>query len=120
MAFIVESRSTNSPEVDVTVYSDASAERTVDGPPGVSGVMPASYPAGSAGVASFLADLASCGDVSAIPIAPTCLKSVSFGTTLKVRSGGQTSGDLECAASTSSPAQMALFRDAVTLAGGYY
>ena len=119
MALIVLSRSTNSQEVDVVAYSDASAERTVNGPPGVSPVTPASYAAGSVEVASFLFDLGAVGDVSTIPIAP-CLKSASFGTTLKVTSGAQTSGDLECAASTSSPTQMALVRDSVVLIGGYY
>jgi len=119
VALIVLSRSTNSPEVDVVVYSDASAERTVTGRQGVSNVAPAQYPAGAAEVTSFLSDLGAAGDLATIPIA-TCLKSVSFGTTLKITADGQTSGDLECAASTATLVQMALFRDSVVLIGGYY
>jgi hypothetical protein len=97
VARIVVSASTNASEIDVVVYSDASADRTL-GPARFGTSLdqpPAFFPAGSPEVESFLTDLAEVGDVSLIPIGQ-CAKSVSFGTTTTVTSNGKTSGDLQC------------------------
>ena len=68
VATIRVSASTNTGEVDVAVYADGSAVRTV-GPPrfGDSGALdpsPETYPPGSEPVVMFLCDLAAAGDVS--------------------------------------------------------
>lgn len=95
-AAIKVSRSTNSPEIDVIVYGDGSAERTVIGNPGVSSVVPESFPAGSPEGLALLTDLAAIGnDVSSIPTG-ACAKSVSFGTTTTISTDAKTSGDLQC------------------------
>jgi hypothetical protein len=120
VATIVVSLSTNSSEIDVAVYSDGSAERTL-GPSRPAGTtsldpQPKSYPAGSPEVLMFLCDLAAAGDVSAIPIRGDCGKSVSFGTTTTVTAGGKTSGDLQCLQNASAAAT-ALAGDCVVLSG---
>ena len=112
VASIRLSASTNTPPVDVVVYSDASAERTV-GPFRFEGgipIDPKSYPAGSPEVVAFLCDLAAAGDVSRLPVT-SCPKSVSFGTTETVTAGDKTSSDVECLADTASAAAKALAHD---------
>jgi hypothetical protein len=94
-ATIEISRSTNSPEIDVVVYSDGSADRTVVGTGGVNSTAPKTFSAGSPEGTAFLSDLAAVGDVSAIPTG-ACAKSVSFGTVTTISAGGKTSGDLQC------------------------
>jgi hypothetical protein len=95
VALIVVSASTNATETNVTVYSDASANRTIGPARGSFDGSPAMFPAGSADVVAFLADLTAVGNVAAIPIGQ-CGKSVSFGTTTTVTANGSTSGDLQC------------------------
>jgi hypothetical protein len=117
---VVQSLSTNSSEVDVAVYSDASATRTL-GPSRPGGIKSPdatakTYDAGSPEVAAFLSDLAEIGDVSAIPIGE-CVKSVSFGTVTTVTVDGARSGDLQCLKAP-SPAQAALAADCAVLTGG--
>jgi hypothetical protein len=114
-AKITLSRSTNSPEVDVVVLADGSAERTLAGPSGVLNDGPQSYPPGSPEVNAFLSDLAALGDVSAIPTGK-CPKSVSFGTTTTVTVGAATSGDLQCLVDP-TPAATALAQDCQILLG---
>jgi len=131
VATIVYSRSTNSPEIDVLVFSDGSAERTViedlrliipDAGPTMSG-SPRTYPAGSPEVTQFLADLAAVPDLAAtgdpgLSIGgERCPKSVSFGTRTTVTAGEVTSGDLQCL-SNPTAAQTALANDAMVLTGG--
>jgi len=109
--------STNSPAIDVIVFCDDSADRTL-GAPGVTNavnVTPKVYNPGSPEVTAFLADLNAVGDVSAIPIAASCAKSISFGTTTTVSALGKSSGDLECLKSPST-VQAALANDCNTLA----
>jgi hypothetical protein len=118
IAAVRVSLSTNSSEIDVAVFCDGSAERTL-GPSRPGGTTsndppPMSFPAGSPQVAAFLADLSTVGPVSQIPTSP-CTKSVSFGTTTVVTVGADTSGDLECLAATASPAAHALASDCDTL-----
>jgi hypothetical protein len=119
VATIVQSLSTNSSEVDVAVYSDASADRTL-GPSRPHGTKsldatPKIYDANSPEVAAFLSHLAEVGDVSAIPCGQ-CLKSTSFGTVTTVSVDGATSGDLQCLEKPSL-AQAALAADCAVLTG---
>jgi hypothetical protein len=116
-AAIHVSRSTNSPAIDVAVFCDSSAERTL-GTPGVTNaasVTPKVYAPGSPEVTAFLADLNAVGDLSAIPIRASCAKSISFGTTTTVSALGGSSGDLECLDSPSAT-ETALANDCNTLA----
>jgi hypothetical protein len=120
-ASIRVSQSTNSSEIDVVVYSDGSAERTL-GPSNPNGTTsgdptPKSYPADSPEVDAFLRDLAAAGAVAQIATTDTCVKSVSFGTETTLTADGATSGDLQCLADTASPAAMALARDCDVLTG---
>jgi hypothetical protein len=120
IAAVRVSLSTNSSEIDVAVFSDGSAERTL-GPSRsygtTSGDPPLmSFPAGAPEVAAFRADLGAVGPVSQIPTS-LCAKSVSFGTTMVVTVGAETSGDLECLAATASPAAQALAADCDVLTG---
>jgi hypothetical protein len=115
VAHIVVSASTNASEIDVVVYSDGSAERTL-GPAKYGTSLdqpPASFPLGSAEGESFLKDLAKVGDVSLIPT-QKCAKSVSFGTTTTVTSNGKTSGDLQCLLNPTAASQ-SLVRDVEAL-----
>jgi hypothetical protein len=113
--------STNTGTIDVTVFSDGSAERTTgparfDAGPGLT-PQPMSFPAGSPEVMTFLCDLAAAGRVSQIPTTNSCAKSVSFGTEMTVAVGPDSSGDLECLATTASAAAMALAHDCDVLTG---
>jgi len=115
VALIKVSASTNSAEVDVTVYSDGSATRTI-GPArnSVLDVTPAMFLPGQPAVAHFLADLDAVGNVAAIPIGQ-CPKSASFGTTTTVTAGGKTSGDLQCLKNpTAAETSLAADCDALT------
>lgn len=119
VATVVQSLSTNSAEVDVAVYSDASAVRTL-GPSRPYGshsldATPKTYDASSPEVAAFLSALAKVGDVSAIATGG-CLKSTSFGTVTTVTVAGTTSGDLQCL-KTPSLAAAALAADCAFLTG---
>jgi len=119
VASIRLSASTNTPQVDVVVYSDGSAERTA-GPPRFDGgirIDSKSYPAASPEVIALLCDLAAAGDVSEFPVSSGCPKSVSFGTVETINADGKTSGDVECLADTASAAAMALARDCDVLTG---
>ena len=116
-AAIHVSQSTNSAAIDVVVFCDSSAERTL-GTPGVTDALnatPKVYKPGSPEVTALLADLDAVGDVSAIPIAASCGKSISFGTTTTVSALGKSSGDLQCLDSP-SPIQTALASECNTLA----
>jgi len=126
-ALIILAHSTNTPEVDVVVYSDGSAERTVLGnmtslPAPVPAGSPRVYPAGSPEVMAFLSDLSASGDLAAIgdpaPVfwSESCPKSASFGTTTKVTVGGVTSGDVQCLINPTA-AQTALSHDCDVLTG---
>jgi hypothetical protein len=128
VASIRVTASTNSGEIDVVVFSDASAERTIgphryDASTGLD-PSPMSYPPGSPEVVTFLCDLAAVGDVSAIPAdpggpsptLPGCAKSASFGTITTVTAGGKTSGDLQCLENPTAAAT-ALAHDAAVLSG---
>jgi hypothetical protein len=123
-ATIHVTRSTNSPELTVTVYCDGSAQRTL-GEAGANnslGVEAKTYAPNSPEVAMFLADLDAVGDVSAIPASPAnanlqsdCAKSASFGTVTTVAAQGKTSGDIQCMKDPTS-AQTALAADCRVLA----
>jgi hypothetical protein len=117
VAFIKVSASTNSAEIDVTVYSDGSANRTI-GPARNSELdgTPAMFLPGQPAVAQFLADLDAVGNVAAIS-SGQCPKSASFGTTTTVTAGGKTSGDLQCISSP-TPAEIRLVEDCDTLTTG--
>ncbi len=120
IAAVRVSLSTNSSEIDVAVFGDGSAERTL-GPSRPYGTtsrdpQPMSFPAGAPAVAAFLADLDAVGPVTQIPTG-LCAKSVSSGTTMVVTVGAETSGDLECLAAAASPAAHALASDCDVLAG---
>ena len=115
VALVRVSASTNSAEVDVAVYSDGSATRTIG--PARNSVLdgtPAMFPPGQPAVLQFLKDLEAVGNVAAIPIGQ-CPKSVSFGTTTTVTAGGNTSGDLQCLKNP-TPAETSLAADCNTLA----
>jgi hypothetical protein len=99
VAHIRETASTNTPEINVAVYADASAQRTIVGS-NAAYVANKTYPAGSADVTTFLTELHLVGDVSKIPTASDCGKSVSFGTETIVSADGKTSGDLQCLLAT--------------------
>jgi hypothetical protein len=109
------SRSTNSPAIDVIMFCDSSAERTLESSGGNNAVnaTPKDYPPGSPEVMAFLADLDAVGDLSTIPT-DYCAKSVSFGTTMTVSALGKSSGDLECL-NYPSASQTALANDCETL-----
>ena len=76
-----------------------------------------SYAAGAADVVAFLAELQLVGDVSAIPTATDCAKSVSFGTRTLVTVNGMTSGDLQCLLAAATDADYDLALDARKLDG---
>jgi hypothetical protein len=117
VALIKVSASTNSAEIDVTVYSDGSANRTIG--PARNSVLdgqPAMFLPGQPAVANFIADLDTVGNVAAIPIGQ-CGKSVSFGTTTTVTAGGKTSGDLQCL-SNPTAAETSLASDCEVLTTG--
>jgi hypothetical protein len=107
VAHIRESASTNTPEINVAVYADASAQRTIAGN-NAQYVTNKTYPAGSADVMTFLTELHLVGDVSKIPTAGDCGKSVSFGTETIVSADGMTSGDLQCLLATAPDADAML------------
>jgi hypothetical protein len=107
LAHIRETASTNTPEINVTVYADASAQRTISGN-NAQYVANKTYAAGSADVTMFLAELHLVGDVSKIPTAGDCGKSVSFGTETIVSADGMTSGDLQCLLATAPDADAML------------
>ncbi|HEX4404069.1 MAG TPA: hypothetical protein VH560_04525 [Polyangia bacterium] len=107
VAHIRETASTNTPEVNVSVYADASAERTIAGT-NAQFVTNKDYPAGSADVAMFLTELHLVGDVSKIPTGGGCAKSVSFGTETIVSADGMTSGDMQCLLATAPDADAML------------
>ena len=129
VATIRVSQSTNTSEIDVAVYADGSADRTL-GPARFGDGSALDPPAkafapGSPEVVMFLCDLATVGDVSAIPAdpgkpsptLPGCAKSGSFGTITTVTAGGNTSGDLQCLDPSASAAAMALAHDCDLLTG---
>lgn len=114
VALIRTSASTNTREVDVVVYEDGSAVRSVgeDGgywafnPNGQDGgwptVLPKNYPPDAPEIRAFLTDLARVGSVADISIGTSCIKSISYGTRTVVSAHGETSGDLQCAERTSA------------------
>jgi hypothetical protein len=108
IARIEETKSTNTPAIEVIVYDDASAERNWGTPPNI--VDRRLSPAGSPDVLQFLADLAVVGDVSAIPT-ERCTKSASFGTSTTVRALGRTSGDVQCLSNSATVADRSLQTD---------
>jgi hypothetical protein len=123
-ATIDVSRSTNSPDVHVSVNCDGSGVRTIgESMTTVIDVLPRTYEAGSPEIVKFLADLDAVGDVSAIPASPAnpnialseCAKSVSFGTITTITAQGKTSGDMQCLKNP-TPAQSALADDCKVLA----
>ncbi len=117
VAMVNVTRSTNSPAIDVTVFCDGSADRTL-GTPGDDNsldVMPKTYAAGSPEVTACLSDLDAVADVSAIPTGQ-CAKSGSFGTETTITARGKTSGDLQCLVDASA-AETALATDCAGLAG---
>jgi hypothetical protein len=118
VAAIHVTASTNSPAIDVAVFCDGSAARTISDPsyPNVTNVMPRTYDPGSPEVMTFLADADAVADVSTIPIDAGCPKSVSFGTVTTVSARGQSSGDLQCLANP-TPAAAALANDCKLLSG---
>jgi hypothetical protein len=97
VARIVQLESIHTSEVDVVVYSDASADRSLAALSAAPyyDPQPKSFPACSPEVTAFLTDLANVGGVSAMP-KDWCAKPVYSGTTTTVASGGKTSGDLQC------------------------
>jgi hypothetical protein len=127
VATINETASTNSSAIDVAVFCDGSATRTLE-PRGAVGnassldPAPKTFPPGSAEVLQFLADLDAVGSVSAIHASPAsavlalsgCPKSVSFGTETTISAGGKTSGDIQCLQNP-SPADTAIAADSQTL-----
>lgn len=117
VATIKVSASTNSAEIDVTVYSDGSANRTI-GPARNSALdgKPAMFLPGQPAVTQFLADVDAVGNVAAIPIGQ-CGKSVSFGTTTTITAGGKTSGHLQCL-DNPTPAETKLVDDCNVLTTG--
>jgi hypothetical protein len=115
-AHIRETASTNTPEINVSVYADGSAERKV-GAGNVPYVADKSYPANAPEVLAFLADLHTVGDVSKIPTASDCLKSASFGTRTIVSADGVSSGDVQCLLATATDADVQLALDARRLDG---
>ena len=127
VATIRVSASTNSGSIDVLVYSDGSAERTIGPPLSVGGngaaPDPKSYAAGSPEVMTFLADLALAGDVAAIPTATIhdpgsgCAKSASFGNITALTVDCSTSGDLQCLAPPATAEATALAHDCDVLSG---
>jgi len=105
VATLHETASTNSRSIEVSIYGDGSATRTL-GPPTASeqalGVTelpqdppPENFPPGTAEVEAVLRDLACIGHLSAIHIT-SCAKSISFGTKTTIEFAGETSGDLQC------------------------
>ena len=122
-ASIDVSRSTNSPDLHVTVNCDGSAVRLIGESTNNSlGTMPRTWEASSPEVVKFLADLDAVGDVSAIPASPAdphllsdCVKSVSSGTNTTITAQGKTSGDMQCLKNP-TPAQTALADDCRVLA----
>ncbi len=121
-AYIKQSASTNSPEVDVSIDNFGRAERTIVGAPGTMTPLPRSFPAGAPEVTLFLYHLNNVGDLSTVgdpnPIfTESCPKSVSSGTrTVVSRPSGVASGDLQCLLNPSADA-LALAHDAAVLLG---
>jgi hypothetical protein len=101
LALIRVSASTNSPEIDVAVYSDGSADRTAGGSAGTMPPSVRTFAVGSPEGIMFLTHLAAIdnlgdvGDPNVVPL-NLCPKSVSSGTVTKVTAGGVTSGDMQC------------------------
>jgi len=124
VASIHVTASTNAGEIDVAIYDDASAERTL-GPVKSntwSSPAPKSYPPHSPEVEKFLCDLGAIPDLSAVGdhvsrIDETaCGKSGSNGTLTTVTAGGLTSGDVQCLVQPTA-ATSALADDCVVLTG---
>ena len=106
--------SSNSPPIDVVIYCDASAERTLasDLPNNNVGITPRTWAAGSPEIVKFLAELDASGDVSQFSVTIYgCAKSASFGTVTTITALGKTSGDVQCLRYFPSPAEDALRRD---------
>jgi hypothetical protein len=110
-ARIHQTASTNSPTVDIVVYCDASAERTLGNDSEFNvGLTPMSFPAGAPEIVAFLVDLDASGDVSELGARTGCPKSASFGTVTTITALGKTSGDVQCLYFP-TPAETALSRD---------
>ncbi len=116
-ASIHETRSSNSPEVFVTLNCDGSAERTLGaaGTNNIKTVSAQSFPTGSPSVLAVLADVNAVGNVATLAAQPSCAKSVSFGTATTIAVGGVTSVDLQCLANPTADATD-LLRDCAVLA----
>jgi hypothetical protein len=95
VAVIVRSGNSLGPGATTTIYADGSAVESYESfgsPDG--GVR--YYPPGSPVVVQFLLDLSAVEDITTIPTQFGCAKSISFGTTMTLRTGGKQTGDLEC------------------------
>lgn len=92
-AVIVDSGSTNAPGHNIQVWSDGAASITTQAR-GASPGPATSFSVPSSTAARFFGDLAAArkGNVATVP----CMKSASFGTTVRITWQGWTSPDLTC------------------------
>ena len=122
IALIFKTSSTNTNTVDVIIYPDGSAVRSVgedggywaEGSFGGPTVLERNYPPHSPEIEALIGHLAAVEDVSDIPIFDRCAKSISFGTYTLLSANGHVSGDLQCVDSPSDE-QQALVEDCLRL-----
>jgi hypothetical protein len=106
LAVIDQTASTNAPGVQVVVYDDQSADRTITVAPRNWGmvIQPRCFPPGSPEVSACIASFQGVTSGALIPTRNDCGKSVSFGTETYITINGTTSGDIQCAMDSTSVA----------------
>ena len=109
-AVIVRSASTNTAGYTLTVFANGNVGL-------VQGNLPVRRRVALALVNRFFADLKSAGDLSALP-RNLCMKSASFGTTLRIAYRGKTSPDVSCAGTSQIERNLSADADSLASAAG--
>jgi hypothetical protein len=99
-AVIINSGSTNTIGYSITVWSDGKASLTMQNRDGSATGPAKPFTVQPATAARFFADLATAKNTNAVTV--PCMKSASFGSSMKVRWQGWVSPDLTCPAKTSA------------------
>lgn len=115
-AVIVNSGSTNSYGYTIHVSSDGKASVTLQERGGVPAGTPKSFTVPAATASRFFADLAAARKANTVTV--PCMKSVSFGSTLKITWQGWVSPDLTCPPKDSLGDALIKDVDAIRQAGG--
>jgi len=120
VAWVFQSASTNAAGMEVDLYCDGSAVRSItptrmgkitDLEGNSLGTSPLFFPAGTQEILQCLTDIQQVGDLSSVVADGFCSKSVSFGTTTHVSGLGHITADLQCKLMPLSDAQSKMISD---------